>query len=246
VCRLLGVVASRPAPLDKLLIDELGPFLQLACEHADGWGISYLEPSGDVVTVKEPVSAFRSTTFRELVKRIVTDAAILHLRMASAGLPLTKANTHPFGDSQYAFAHNGAFSPVSALDETLVPGFAAPAGDTDSERYYLAVRQGLDSGFGPVAAIASAAADIGILATEWESLNCLLLTPQGLYAYAESSPDSKVLKRRGPAFFDLRYRADPGRAVVASTGWVSPANGWRFLTKGTVLEISRDLQLAVR
>ena len=245
MCRLLGVVAGRPAPLSELLADELDPFVELACEHGDGWGISYVAPHGRIVTVKEPVSALKSETFRPLVARIVTGAAIVHLRMGSPGYSVALANTHPFGDAGCGFAHNGQFIPPSALDGTLGERLAEARGDTDSERYYLAVRRRIDAGTEPAAAIAAAAADIRALATGWASTDCLLLTSDALYAYADHSVDSEVIRRRGPDYFDLRTMSEPGRSVVASVGWPQPADRWRRLPDRQVLEIGRDLTLTV-
>jgi len=248
MCRLLGVVAAQPAALSELLAAELEPFAGLACEHADGWGISYVNPHGRnprgrVITEKEPVAALESSAFRRLADRVVTRVAILHLRLGSPGSATTMANTHPFGDVRRAFAHNGQFVPASALDGTLAGGGAAAGGDTDSERYYLAVRDRIDTGTAPAAAIAAAAADIRALADHWESANCLLLTPGALYAYADHSPDSRVIERRGPGFFDLHYLTEPGRVVVASTGWPQPADRWQRLRDRQVLEVSLDLTL---
>jgi predicted glutamine amidotransferase len=245
MCRLLGVVAKHRAPLSELLADEFEPFLELACEHADGWGLSYINPSGIIVTRKEPVPAHKSAVLPELMDQVVTDAAILHLRLASPDLPVTVSNTHPFGDTKYAFAHNGAFAPADLLDQRTGSRVSAAAGETDSERYYLAVRGRIDEGAIPAAAIADTAADIRALTTEWESLNCLLLSRQALYAYADSNPRSKVLERRGPGFFDLEYQAEPHRVVVASTGWNRQPGNWRQLPDRQVLEVHRNLRMTV-
>jgi predicted glutamine amidotransferase len=245
MCRLLGIVAARPAPLPELLAAELEPFAELACEHADGWGISYVNGHGRVVTTKEPVSALKSELFSPLVKRVVTNAAILHLRLRSPGSIAAVANTHPFGDSHGSFAHNGAFIPTAALDGTLGDGTVTAGGDTDSERFYLAVRRRIDAGTDPAAAIAAAAGDIRLLADHWESANCLFLTRQGLYAYADHSADSAVIKRRGEGFFDLRWLAEPDRVVVASTGWPQPLDRWQRLAERQVLEVSRELTLTL-
>ena len=245
MCRLLGVVAADPAPLAELLAHELEPFLELACEHADGWGLSYIDASGIVVTRKEPAPGNKSDLLRRLVDRVVTDAAVLHLRMASPNLAVTSANTHPFGDTKYGFCHNGAFAPADILDPVIDVHASAATGDTDSERYYLAVRGRIDAGAAPPAAIAAAAADIRALATQWESLNCLLLGRQALYAYADPNPRSEVLKRRGPGFFDLMYQVGPGKVVVASTGWSQPTGHWQQLPERQVLEVRRGLCLAL-
>jgi len=240
MCRLLGVVVEQPAPLAELLGDELEPFAELACEHGDGWGFSYVNSYGRIVTAKEPVSAVQSTTFRLLLQRVVTSAAILHLRLGSPGHKATMVNTHPFGDIHYGFAHNGQFTPASTLDGTLGQSLAEAMGDTDSERYYLAIRRRISEGAAPAAAISAAAADIRALAARLESANCLFLTPRTLYAYADHSAGSDAIRRRGADFFDLRYMTEPGRAMVASSGWPQSASRWMRQPDRRVAEIGRD------
>jgi len=179
------------------------------------------------------------------VNRVVTNAAILHLRLGSPGYAATRANTHPFGSIHYGFAHNGQFRPTEALDGTLGESLAAAVGDTDSERFYLAVRHHIATGTAPAPAIAAAAADIRALADSWVSANCLLLTPRALHAYADHTPDSEVIRRRGPGFFDMRCLSEPDRFVVASAGWPQPVDRWQLLRERRVLEVGRDLKITV-
>lgn len=240
MCRLLGIVASRRAALSELLADDLDRFLALACEHGDGWGLAYPDPTDDLVLAKEPLPADRSSRFRPLVDCCVTDAALLHLRLASPRFPVTPGNTHPFGDERIAFAHNGFFSPPGVLDELIGPDLLAAAeGGTDSERFYRAVRRRVDKGQDPAAALVECAADVRALADEYASLNCLLLTRDALYAYADHDPHSEVVTRRGHDFFDLCYRVDEDRVVVGSTGWPQPEPRWTRLEQRHVLRIDR-------
>lgn len=240
MCRLLGVVASRRAPLPDLLPDDLDHYLALACEHHDGWGIGHRDAEGRIAIVKEPVSAEHSEELRPLLARTVTDAAVFHLRLASGTLGVNHANTHPFGDERRAFVHNGYFNPSDALDDLLGPELLAEAaGDTDSERFYLAIRQRIDAGILPQVAIVEAAAEVRDEAAEIASLNCLLLTENGMYAYTEHDPESEVMARRGADFFDLGYRVDADRVVVASSGWSQPAEHWRRLGERQVLVVDR-------
>lgn len=97
---------------------------------------------------------------------------------------------------------------------------------------------------GPVDALAGAAEDIRARAS-FASLNCLLLTDEALYAYADDDPGSEVSRRRGPDFFRLRYRVDGERVVVASSGVPQPDGAWRVLPYRRVLEVRRD-DLGVR
>jgi predicted glutamine amidotransferase len=240
MCRLLGIVASRRSAISALLGDDLDQFLELACQHDDGWGLAYTDATDDLALVKEPFAADLSPRFRPAVDCFITDAALLHLRMASPDLAVNAGNTHPFGDGRVAFAHNGAFSPLGLLDEQIgTERLSAADGGTDSERYYLAVRRRLDAGIEPAKALIQTADDIRGRAKSYASLNCLLLTPDALYAYADHDPASEVFDRHGPDFFDLRYSVSPGRVVVGSTGWPQPAPDWIRLPQRSVLRIDR-------
>ncbi len=238
MCRLLGVVSRAQAPLPDLLGDTLAQFTALAAEHKDGWGVAYAD-GPQVNAVKEELPAHTSAAFARTVKGIATDAAALHIRLANPGSPLTWENTHPFTAGAMAFAHNGDFSPSEAVDSLIDPELLADArGTTDSERLFLLVRMHLrDSD--PATALALAAMDIRARA-RYSGLNCLLLTPDALYAYVESDPDSEVSRRRGPEYFPLRFRVEPDRVVVTSTGYPQPADEWTVLEEREVLEIRRS------
>jgi predicted glutamine amidotransferase len=200
-----------------------------------------------VVAEKSPAPAHTDDRFRKTVRATDTDAALLHLRMASPGTAPLPGNTHPFGDASVAFAHNGDFAPLSCLDDVIGEARLAGAeGGTDSERFSLAVRRRLDEGMEVPRAIRSTAADIRARATRFASLNCLLLTPDALYAYAAHSPRSEVVRRRGADFFALNYRRHADSVVVASTGWPQAAPRWTTLPEDHVLEIRRgDLSTVV-
>lgn len=240
MCRLLGVVAERPAPIADLLAEVLPAFLELSVEHADGWGLSYRRPDGTLEIVKGIGPACKSEKLKAQLADCVTDMALVHLRMASPGSLVTESNTHPFGDSQVAFAHNGEFFPGTCVDPLIDRSMLSRArGDTDSERYYLTVRERIGSGAGPDKAIVQAAADIRYQSERYASLNCLLLTPDALIAYADHDPQSAVIRRRGEDFFALRHRTYRGRTIVASQGWPQPEPTWTRLPERAVLSVPR-------
>lgn len=240
MCRLLGVVTRAPLPLAIALDDLAVPFTDLSREHRDGWGIAAwpVQGAGPRV-VKDTAPAADTRQWDEALTGTLTDAAILHLRLASPNLPVVPGNTHPFTVGTLAFAHNGFFSPYDALDGLIDADLLAHrAGSTDSERFFLRVLTLLRDE-DPVDALAHAAADIRARAASFASLNCLLLTEQALYAYSDEDPDSEVSRRRGPDFFRLRYRTEHDRVVVASSGIPQPDEDWSVLPYGRVLEISR-------
>lgn len=245
MCRLLGVVANHTADLGELLGAELDPFRKLSSVHCDGWGIAYWDASDNLVSDKRPEAALNSAAFDAAVGAASTDAALLHLRKASPGMPNGAANTHPFVAGSIAFAHNGQIQPVSALDEVLDRlGGDPPVGDTDSERYFRIVLALLRD-CGPVEALDRAIAAI-VAAADFISLNCLLLTHDALYAAARWDDAAVAAKGDDPDTFTLRFRPRPDSVLVASSGWEQAAPIWEVLGNGQLLEVRRgDLRTTV-
>jgi predicted glutamine amidotransferase len=238
MCRLLGMVARTPTDLDTQLAQELPLFVGLSTEHGHGWGIGYRRDDGRIEVGKEPVRAADSPEFGAAVAGTVSDMALLHIRQASPGMPLTLANTHPFLADGLAFAHNGYAWPTRALDDLIADAAAPlPAGDTDSERYLSLVRAGLRQRAAPDA-LRHAASSITDQAS-MTSLNCLMLTPEALYAVAwwhaptiRSQPDGETERD-----YRLWYRIKADRVVVASAGMQGPGAGWQELPDRGVLEV---------
>ena len=245
MCRLLGMVTRTTQPLTDALSDLLDPFTALSCEHSDGWGIA-ARRGRELVVTRGTEPAHASSSYRAALAT-PADAALLHLRLASPGSPVRPGNTHPFTAGVLAFAHNGYFAPSHALDDLIDPEILAGAtGDTDSERFFRRVLTRLrDQDRDPVDALARTAADICSRATAFASLNCLLLTEDALYAYAQENPESEVSRRRGPEFFRMHYHTGSAGAVVTSSG-VATGEDWQLLPYGRVLEIRRaDLRVSV-
>jgi len=244
MCRLLGVLSATPRNLTEQLGADLDRFAELSRTHCDGWGIAYWNAEGELVTAKHPEPAQGSERFAAAVEAAHTDAALLHLRKASKNMANLMVNTHPFVAGSLAFAHNGYLAPLSALDELVSEVGGRPsAGGTDSERYFNLVLAGLRDN-GPVQALHQAA-ELIAGAAEVVSLNCLLLTHDGLYASARY--DEKVIQARGEELdnYELRYRITPDHVAVASSGWSQPAP-WAPMRNGEILEVRRrDLRALV-
>jgi len=226
MCRLLGWAASTPCSAADLLDEHLTGFTELSERHADGWGAAFSlgeEPQ----VVKEPVAARTSTVFRSAM-RTAAPAAAVHLRWATGGLPVRTVNTHPFVVGGVAFAHNGHVQDLrrveSLVDADLV---GTPRGDTDSERYFLAVLTQLRRGALPVEALAVVAA--GLSGSPSTSLNCLLLTPEQLVAVCLHDP-ALLPPDEVPDYFHLdaeRVTAANGatQAVLVGSSGVLPEAG---------------------
>jgi predicted glutamine amidotransferase len=235
MCRLLGWAGRRPTTLSDVLGNEdLAAFTGLSAHHADGWGVARSTARG-VSVRKRPEAARTSARFDRWARSRRTDLGLAHLRRATLNLSVGPANTHPFTDGRIAFAHNGSIKPPASLDRLLSErSQRRRQGTTDSERYFLAVVQRLRDGAAPAEALRTTADEIAATA-EFTSLNCLLLTPDRLYAFsrydADNPPDDD-----DPEYYNLRYRVTPDGVVVASSGW---GRDWQELANGELLVVRR-------
>jgi predicted glutamine amidotransferase len=235
VCRLLGWATRTPTSLHRLLgHDDLTDFTELSGLHGDGWGLAR-RVAGGVEVRKRANAARRSDDFTLWSRATRSDLGLVHLRRATLGLPVRIENTHPFSDGRLAFAHNGSIFPPPALDPLLSPAARARrAGETDSERYFLAVLSRLEAGAGPAEALREAVAGI-TAAASFTSLNCLLLTPEELYAVCFFDPAGRQ-SDEAPDYYHLRYRAAGDAVVVSSSGW---GRDWHDLANGDLLVVRR-------
>ncbi len=236
MCRLLGTVSRAAVTLDDVLGHERGAFLALARQHGDGWGHAWSASHGaPLELVKAPESALDSSELAALAAGRPAEAALTHLRWATLGLSVRAANTHPFSDGVVAFAHNGSIDPPNVLDALITPAIRGRmVGDTDSERYFLAVLSRLAEGATPIEALVATVLDVRASGARVHSLNALLLTPTELLAVCCYDPGS----HSDQDYYPLIHRRSGDSYVVASTGWTDSA-GWATLGNGQVLTVER-------
>ena len=253
MCRLLGWASRRPTTLQALLGSEpLTAFTDLSREHADGWGMAWIDPSGRLETRKGVDAAWESGGFADGVGGVMTIAGCLHLRWATPGFPVAPGNTHPFIHENTAFAHNGVIRPVDALSRLVTSGRTLN-GDTDSERYLALLLDRRRSAGGDAEGTRRVISDIGSTLTT-SSLNAIVLSPSRLQAICCHDPlgqppppraaqaDGELAPQtaggRERDFFSLRMRWTPDSVVVASSGW--PQDGWQRLPNGSLLTVGLD------
>jgi predicted glutamine amidotransferase len=236
MCRLLGWASSRPTSLlDLLGEDELDEFTELSCMHADGWGLARSTRRG--VEVRKAADAARSSAeFAQRARYGSADLGMAHLRWATLGLDVRTENTHPFTDGRVAFAHNGSIKPPESLDPLLTRRARRKrTGETDSERFFLAVLSRMQEGAAPGDALAGTVAEIAATRS-FTSLNCLLATRDALYAVSRVNTEASLEFDVGPDYYDLRYRVTDDAVVVASSGW---GRDWEELANGDLLVVRR-------
>jgi predicted glutamine amidotransferase len=241
MCRLLGVVAATSAPIDELVPAELPRLERLAEVHPHGWGVAHVTTGRALDLERVPERAGSSEAWRRVVTEAPTDAALLHIRQASPGMPHITRNTHPFVGDDMAFAHNGHAHPSATLDGLIADaGAPAPEGDTDSERYFSLLRAAATDPDTLDAALLDTAQRIASVATA-TSLNALVLTPDALIAIAWWH--EPVIRDAGDGETDrdyrLWYRVADDRVVVASAFVRDDDPAWRELPHGHALHVER-------
>ncbi len=234
MCRLLGYATAAPASVVDVVGEaELPAFVELSRTHGDGWGVAWAMEDG-VEVHKCHDAAVTSLEFAAHAAETPSDAGLVHLRWATMGLEVKLENAHPFTDGYVAFAHNGSIYPPVSIDPLIDPEVAGlRRGDTDSERYFLVVLSRLRRGMSPEEALADAVADIA-RTCRFSCLNCVLLTPEALYAVNHYDPRTLDHPEE---YYHLSYRVSPDAVVVASSGW--PQDGWTPMANGEMLAVRR-------
>jgi predicted glutamine amidotransferase len=244
MCRFLAYLSRESVtPVELLANGALHEFIALSRENRDGWGLAWCDEDDSLRLAKAPEPAQGSADFYWLTSTVRTDSLVLHLRWATRGLGFGLEDTHPFSRDGIAFAHNGAIKPVERLEE-LVPAEERGTldGTTDSERYFLAAVSALEQSRDEEEALRGLLRDIDGRC-RYTSLNCLLLTPDRLYAVCRYDPkhsDARYHLRRDPDYFKLRYRDSPESLVVASSGWRASGR-WETLENGQALVVERRI-----
>jgi predicted glutamine amidotransferase len=250
MCRLVGWVSSEPTSLAAVLgpaaLDRL---THLSTVHCDGWGAAWHDEQGVLQTQRSLLPAHQDNAFREFAEGCTARSAIVHLRLGTPGYGEGPDNTHPFVAGAQAFAHNGAIGPRAKIDLLVRGDLGRVSGRTDSERYFLALRDELADGAdlaGAVRRVLDRMAEHGLVGN---SLNAMLLSPDTLQVIAEHDgkwepstipvwpADDLASGVVLPKYLPLAYRTRPDQVAVVSSGIVGESPDWRPLANHQVLTI---------
>lgn len=214
MCRLLGWSSASHTTAAELLGPSVVRLQQLSEIHEDGWGGAWHGPTG-LELVREDGPAWASATFTSTITAKSAQTGLLHLRWATESIPRCVENTHPFVRDDVAFIHNGSVPRGEVLDSLIDDDLLAGVeGETDSERYFLAVL----SAFRRTGSVTAAFSEVlGMLDTlEWPSLNAMWATPEELYVVCAHRPELRS-PEHDPDYYELSYRTDDG----VTTAWSS-------------------------
>ena len=236
MCRLMGYVSREDHTISEFVGPHFKDFAALSSLHCDGWGVAGIEAGADHPTlIVEPSQASKSEEFKKVTQNLQSNGALVHLRWATAGLPVKEGNTHPFTHGEISFIHNGGVLPASSLDPFIDDDlFAQMRGDTDSERYFAVVITEIRK-VGLLEGIVSAVRLIRDKCN-YTSLNAMLLTPHQMIVINEHTFKA-VPPGQTQAYYELYYRKDGDGVLVASSGW--DQTGWTLIPNHRALVIDR-------
>jgi glutamine amidotransferase len=188
---MLGIVSAEPYGFDLVLEQAPRSMAILSREHQDGWGLaSHSAERGDAWTVHRSTrTAILDPDFAKVAQRTRGRVVIAHVRQKTVGA-LADANTHPFHDAPWVFAHNGTVEDLDFVRaQTRGERRARLRGDTDSEELFAYLLSRLDA-VGRTLAPADEVTDAIVAAAIREatrnqrsaSLNFFLSNGQALYA----------------------------------------------------------------
>lgn len=250
MCRLIGWATTQPATLGELVgPGQLQALRDVSLLHPDGWGAALLDDAASGPRVhRSTVRAGADDDFLTMASAWSAPAGLVHLRRATDGFAVREANTHPFVADGWAFAHNGGIPRSERIDALMGGAWRdRRRGDTDSERFFLALLERIDKHGDVLEGIRSGVADVrdrcGLA-----SMNAVLLGP-GTLAVVHASlgarpPTEELLESvggvperlprgHGDRYYELVYRASRRGVVVSSTGM--PDDSWDALPPESVL-----------
>jgi glutamine amidotransferase len=267
MCRLLGMMCN-DADLSECAIREVRDALVLGEEHGHhGIGVGYYS-NDDPLLKRRPSDTNEPIDFAQLVEGIESNALLIHIRRATVGAWKT-SNTHPFRFRRWLFAHVGHLPALEPEREKLMaqlPPFLARAiqGETDSELFFHVL---LDKMFTD-----GTLNDLGLPAEKLATyLHECARELAELHAGSADKPTYAVVVTNGqimgaicrgvPMHYshregihqcELHDKSDHERqsharfkGIMLGAQMIDPGHQWREVADGTLLTISKGLELKV-
>jgi predicted glutamine amidotransferase len=251
---------SHPATATFWLLDAPDSLAHQSHENPDGTGVGYIDAEGNAHVEKQPVAAFADRRFAAEAREIRSRTFVAHVRHATTG-GLSPVNTHPFILGGRVFAHNGVIDDLPVLEAKLGPeGMALVRGETDSERYGALITQEILHAGGDVGAGLRTAAEWIVAHLTLLSINCILISSDGLWALRYPDTHSLFVLERaagggagrgaealeGTSRHGTRVHSSHGREhplVIIASERMDDDPGWREFDVGELVHVDGDLSV---
>lgn len=155
MCRIAAYLGE-PVTLEKFLLEpphslhvqsQAPRELKYARVNADGFGFAWYSPAEQPSVYVNPAPIWSDPNLPHLARTLTSDLWIASVRSATAGNPVSHANTQPFADGEFVFDHNGLIDDfhsrllpkiIHELDPRYLPSIR---GNTESEYLFALLRQ---------------------------------------------------------------------------------------------------------
>jgi glutamine amidotransferase len=262
MCRLVAVVASEVTEFGLVLKDAPRSLARLSRDHPDGWGIASYGGAPRSVTAsaesaadhegwhidKGTARADQCDIFAATATRSSGTVLVAHVRKKTVG-PTALANTHPFVQDGWVFAHNGTLGDLAYVRSgASAARLGQVRGDTDSEALFAFFLTRLDAA-GVTGEDSPAAREraTAILAEASEELRARGVGAFNyLLARAFSSGESCFVHRSGRTLFFLeRTHLQRRDRVVLVASEKLTDEPWVQVPEGSFLRLDRRPMPAV-
>ena len=258
MCRLFGLSASPSRVTAKFwLIEAPDSIAAQSKRNPDGTGLGFFTADDEPILDKQPLAADEDPAFTREAKQVESSLFISHVRYATTG-PKTVENCHPFAMDGRIFAQNGMLGGLDCLEARLGDELSRVRGQTDSERYFALISKEIRARSGDVKAGLLAAVHWIVDNLPVCSLNCLLATPDELWALRYPETDRLyVLEREKGGRWGSRplhvassvlgvhsqhLAEHPG--VVVSSEPLDDSADWRLLESGELIHVDPQLEVS--
>lgn len=257
MCRMIGVISTRPISAFKYLVeDECSLIVQARKgKQSDGWGIGYYR-NGLPSIFKSPHPAYHEEKlFREISRNVVSNIIIAHVRKASNPRKLPRhmligiENSQPFYFRNYLFVHNGTIFIPDEVMKILGEYKSLIKGVNDSEVYFAYLIKKWKEKGNPLEALRSIEKELWEilrrsrrdLKMPYNSLNAMFSDGNKFYAVTLYLRDKepKSICYKDSEYFRMAYCYEGDKLIVASERTNNSEN-WKLMSNREVLEAEFD------
>jgi predicted glutamine amidotransferase len=243
MARLFGLIAKHP--VDFSVKEEKQSFVYLSTH---GCGISWYEPTGKVVVLKQVASTVNPNLNKPIAFKVTSNCILFHVRQATSG-GITENNCHPFVYKSDSFAHSGHINKEELFSQLTSPfNEKFTSEPIDSEILFRFIEQQTTQ-YGDKQGLIAVSQKI----KSQTGSRFILTTKDGLYAFQYNKPlyfafwNKKIIFQITSEETHMVFESktlSTTTAVLVSSERIGTIN-WQILDNGELLTVSKDLRYVI-